>query len=142
MAKKRNQPVRRYNANDDSSALGMYLEDRLGSSGHRSGLDYLANQREAAYSEGRFIRRLFTGKLRVHNVAAQALMVIFGGFLCLPAFLAILRWLDPSDTLKVQYLFGEPPTFTIFGIVFLLLVTYFGVMLLFTSIMSMQKRRS
>lgn len=141
MAKKRNQPVRRQNVNDDSSALGMYLEDRLGRHAQRSGLDYLANQREAAYSEGRFFRRLLTGKLRVRNVFAQLLMILFGGFLCLPASLMILRWLDPYDALKVQYLFGDVPSYTIFGIMLLLFVTYAGVMLLYTAIMSFQKRR-
>ncbi len=54
-----------------------------------SGLDPMDTYREAAYAEGLFYRRLFTGRLRTRNEFYITLMAVFGAVMVFP-LLAVL----------------------------------------------------
>jgi hypothetical protein len=70
----------------------------------RSGYDPLDSNREAAFMEGTFFRRLFTFRLRTRNVFHLILMFIFGVIPFVPLVSVLI--IQVSNGLKNGNLFG------------------------------------
>jgi hypothetical protein len=106
-----------------------YTGERLG--GNKSGLDPIANQKEAAFMEGRLLRYLITGRLRTRNPIALLLMSGIGILLLMP----FIGWFDENNQLGLRL-----PQDGAGREIFILLFAMAGVLLLYSVIMSVLER--
>ncbi len=113
---------------EKSSLYADLIDHRAG--GGKTGYDPIATGLETSYAQGRFIRALFTGRLRTRNRFMQGLLLLFGVLLLLP----LGGLLDTGNVLGLRPPTGAP---SVLGV---LAVSLLGALLLYSALMSIRHK--
>ncbi len=95
----------------------------------RTGLDPIDNAREASFAEGKFIRTLFTGRLRITSGLGLSIMAVMGVVFVMPPILFYV----------VPLLEGVSVPVTFFDLCFLLPLALIGLALLANTVLSLKQ---